>query len=79
MNLNPIRANMTELEIKPGVKILFSYKTPVAFHDMNTATVYRTSKKWSVTTTRHINQWLGGKGDTEMPQDYFDALLSEVK
>lgn len=79
MNLNPIKANMTEVEIKPGVKILFSYKTPVAYHDFNNGVVYRTAKKWSATTTRHINQWLGGFGDEERPQEFFDNLLSEVK
>lgn len=76
MNLNPIRPNMTELEIRPGIKVLFSYRAPVAYIDNNTATAYRTSKKWSRTTTRHINQWLGGIGDEEQPQEFFDELVA---
>ena len=57
MNLNPIKANMTELDTK-DLTILFSYKTPVAFVNKETSIFYRTSKKWSQTTTRHINAWL---------------------
>jgi hypothetical protein len=79
MNLTPIRANMTELTTNGGVHILFSYKTPVAVMiDEGLGHVfYRTSKHWSSTTTRHINQWLGtyGKVAGEKPQEYFDGLV----
>jgi len=82
MNLNPIKANMTELEVN-GMTILFSYKTPVAVCIMNNEgrhlVNYRTSYKWSNTTTRHINQWLGEAVATEKPQEFFDNLISEVK
>ncbi len=76
MTLNPIRANMTELESN-GMKILFSYKIPVAVKVGGL--VYITAKKWSNTTTRHINQWTGGIVDFKEPQEYFDNLISEVK
>jgi hypothetical protein len=81
MNLTPIKANMTELEIN-GSLILFSYKTPVAVLHLD-GNVFKTSKFWSRTTSRHINQWLVNfdmeKKPTEKPQEYFDTLLSEVK
>ena len=82
MNLNPIKANMTELSTE-NMTVLFSYKTPVAVMiDEGLGYVfYRTNKRWSNTTSRHINQWLGtyGKVASEKPQEYFDNLLSEVK
>ena len=35
---------------------------------------YRTSKRFSVTTSRHINQWLHGAKATEREQSFFDEL-----
>lgn len=82
MNLIPITANVTELQVK-GMSILFSYKTPVAVMvDEGLGFVfYRTAKKWSHTTSRHINQWLGvyRKVTGEKPQEYFDSLIAKVK
>ena len=74
MNLNPIKANMTELDLCDGTKILFSYRTPVAA--VINGLYYKTSFKWSNTTTRHINQWLKGIKAVEMRQDFFDNLIS---
>lgn len=37
---------------------LFSYSTPVAYLDKTTGNVYKTSKKWSATTTKHINAFM---------------------
>lgn len=54
MKLNPIKSNMTELELN-GKVILFSYKTPVALCDYSN--IYKTDKYYSQTTTKHINQW----------------------
>ena len=49
---------MTELEMD-GIKVLYSYETPVAGYDVNGA--FRTNTKYSVTTSKHINKYLGGK------------------
>lgn len=80
MNLNPIKANMTELETNGGLTTLFSYKTPVACRWTNgqTNTYYCTTKFWSKTTTRHVNQWLNGSNGINQPQEYFDNLMREV-
>lgn len=76
MKLNPIKANMTELEFTNGLRVLFSYKTPVAI--CNTSGEYmKTSKKWSQTTSRHINKWLDGRQAQEMPQEFFDGVMKE--
>jgi len=54
MKLNPIKSNMTELELNNKV-ILFSYKTPVAMCDYSN--IYKTDRYYSQTTSKHINQW----------------------
>lgn len=74
MNLKPIASNMTE--VKVGViTVLFSYSTPVAAC-IPTKGWFRTEKKWSVTTSRHINKWLDGVKAEEKPQSFFDSLAS---
>lgn len=73
MELRPIASNMTEL-VTGGCTVLFSYRTPVAAYTPTQGYV-RTSKKWSVTTSRHINKWLQGVKAHEMPQDFFDSLI----
>jgi hypothetical protein len=75
MILNPIKANMTELVFE-NTHVLFSYRTPVAV--LLDGVAYKTSKKWSNTTTRHINTWYR-EYDGEKPQEYFDNLVAGVK
>lgn len=81
MKLNPIASNMTEIEV--GNKtVLFSYKTPVAYHESGIGYA-KTSKYWSVTTSRHINKWLKlngfdasrGDGLREVDQETLDGLV----
>lgn len=76
MNLNPIRTNLTELEIN-GLTVLFSYRTPVAA--IVDGVRYRTETRWSNTTSRHINQWLDGGHAQPKPQEFFDNLISGTK
>jgi hypothetical protein len=75
MRLNPIGSNMTEICVN-GAKVLFSYQTPVAceFHGK----LYKTEKKWSKTTSRHINKWLEGRIAEEAYQSFFDTLIETV-
>lgn len=77
LKLKPIASNMNLIDTNDYL-VLFSYATPVASYDKATHTYYRTAKKWSMTTTRHINKWLDGVKATEQPQDYFDNLLGSV-
>lgn len=76
MILTPIKNNMNEVEVL-GMKVLFSYKTPVAVIDQ-TGKAFKTEKKWSNTTSRHINQWLEGVEATLKPQEYFDSLFDTI-
>lgn len=79
MNLNPIKANMTELKLSDGTRVLFSYKTPVACITPEDDTAYKTEKFWSVTTSRHINFWVSQFDSVDVkPQEYFDNLIKEV-
>lgn len=81
MKLNPIALNMTEVEI--GNKtVLFSYQTPVAYHEAGIGYA-KTSRYWSATTSRHINKWLKlngfdasrGDGLREVDQETLDGLV----
>ena len=65
---------MKELIVN-GVSILFSYETPVAGWDNEGA--FKTEEKYSKTTTRHVNKYLGGKdiGRT-VSQEYINSLVS---
>lgn len=79
LKLKPIAANMTELET-PKMKVLFSYQTPVAAYNTKSKSLFRTSKIWSNTTTRHINKWIKqfpGTTYAAMPQEWFDILIEE--
>lgn len=75
MKVRNIESNQTEIEAN-GKLILVSYSTPVAaFVD---GKPYRTATKYSATTSRHINQWLGASREQseEKPQEFFDNLLT---
>ena len=78
MQLTPIASNMTEVETSEA-RILFSYRTPVAAYVYGVGYI-KTDKFWSVTTSRHINKWIGDKDVTvrEVTQTYLDGLVQEV-
>ena len=75
----------TALEVKMNrVNVLISYSIPVAMFDKINMKWYRTSQKWSATTTKHINEWR--KNYTLVPvkweyldQSYFDNIFQEVE
>jgi len=75
---------MTELELTQKIvgglpiKVLFSYRTPVAMSD-SAGLCFITEKIWSKTTSGHINKWLEGRPARKEKQEFFDALLSGAK
>ena len=76
MKLTPIAANQNEVTINDGTQIFFSYRTPVAAYLPEKGYV-RTEKFWSVTTSRHINKWLGGVNNvSEISQEVLDNLAA---
>lgn len=76
--ISPVGSNMTVLHGKK-YDVLFSYETPVAAKDIKTGEVFKTSKKWSVTTSKHISKWLAGEKASEKPQEFFDDLDESKK
>ncbi len=77
MKLKQLGSNMTELDIN-GAQVFFSYETPVAART-ETGELLRTSTKYSVTTTRHINKWLQGCEAEEVPQAVINKLVETVR
>jgi hypothetical protein len=75
MKIKPIQANMTELTLNDGTQVLFSYQTPVA--SWKDGQFFKTDKKWSNTTTRHVNKW--AHCAITKPQEYFDSLLGAMQ
>ncbi len=77
MQIKPIASNMTELTFTPkettaygDFSVLYSYST---YSDEG---AFRTDKFYSVTTSKHINKYLGGKHIGKVvPQSYIDALV----
>ncbi len=81
MKLTPIKANMTEISLPDtdtqfNRRLLFSYSTPVAYAETTAQgrSYYRTKERYSVTTSRHINQWLPKDQAEERSQEFFDSL-----
>lgn len=67
-------------EVTDGtVTVLFSYATPVAAH-VEGRGYLKTEERHSVTTSRHVNAFLGSAKDRaeEMPQAWFDGVAVTV-
>ena len=60
MKVKNYGSNQTIIEDK-GCEVLYSYETPVALITTGNR-AYKTDHKWSVTTSKHINQWLRKEG-----------------
>ena len=78
MKIKQIASNQTELSTN-GMIVLFSYSTPVAAM-LPSGRYVKTSTKYSVTTTKHINKWLQGVGDSVelVEQSFIDNLTNGV-
>lgn len=73
MNLTNIGANQTMVTLANGAQVFYSYSTPVAANLPGVGYVV-TDKKYSATTSKHINTW-AGKGCDTRPQEFFDNLV----
>ena len=76
MKLTPIAANQTSVSFNDGTEVFFSYKTPVAAYLPEKGYV-RTSKFYSVTTSRHINKWLPTKDVPEVSDTFLAQLAGD--
>ena len=79
MHVKAIASNMTELHLSTGVVVLFSYETPVAAFIPGAGYV-RTEQHYSMTTSRHINKWLGSRiNDAKKgPQNELSELVERA-
>jgi hypothetical protein len=78
MKINNVGSNMTELATNSGAVVLFSYSTPVAAM-LPSGQYIKTDKKYSATTTRHVNKWLQGvSADVETRSAEFISNLAEA-
>jgi len=78
LNIRAVGTNMTELSLgdKDATVIFFSYSTPVAYTKVRTGESFKTSKKFSQTTTKHINKFLAGYPAEEVSQEHIEGLLA---
>lgn len=74
MKLKVIGSNKTEVTLSSGTQVFFSYNTPVAAWTLDSGYI-RTEKIWSMTTSRHINQWLDGIDARLVSQEHLDKLV----
>tara|TARA_B100000683_G_C12274496_1_gene467234 strand:+ start:496 stop:744 length:249 start_codon:yes stop_codon:yes gene_type:complete len=77
MKLKKLKSNVSELTFKNNyddceVTLLFSYETPVAGYDAKGA--FKTTTKYSKTTTKHINQYFGNVKPRLVVQEYINAI-----
>jgi hypothetical protein len=73
MKLKPLGANRTELTLASGAVVFFSYQTPVAAQRAEGGFI-RTAQHYSVTTLRHIDQWLEGRNAQTVPQAEINSI-----
>ena len=73
MKVKNVGSNMIEVETDKAT-VLFSYSTPVAACMKDGTGFIRTSTRYSVTTSRHINKWLAGANAKEVPQSVLDGI-----
>jgi len=66
--------NSKEIKTNKAV-VLMSYYTPVAAEIEGN--YFKTEEKYSVTTTKHVNSWLGNIKAEIKSQDFFDQLLED--
>lgn len=75
MRLNQTGSNRVVLTLPNRTRVLFSYSTPVAAI-VPAQGQFRTEERYSVTTTRHVNEFLDDETEVfTVHQDQIDELL----
>jgi hypothetical protein len=74
MKLSIKGANQTEVTTARGNRVFYSYETPVAA--ITEQGEFRSEEFFSVTTSKHINKYLGGKDvGTKVSQKFLEGLV----
>lgn len=74
MKLRVLGSNQTVLEFVGGKEVFFSYNTPVAGF-LPGVGYFRTETKYSQTTSRHINKYLGGAKAVNASDSEIQAIV----
>jgi len=77
MNLSRIGTNEALIRFGDSTEVFYSYETPVAGYTIALG-FFRTSKKFSVTTTRHINKYLQGCDAEIMSQESIEVFTGAL-
>ena len=77
MRLAHIAKNQTELVYENGTRVFFSYQTPVAGFIPGRGWI-KTSHRFSVTTSRHVNRWLSTNGAFELAEPLHQSELDRL-
>jgi hypothetical protein len=76
MELTRIGPNTTVLNFpSKRIMVLFSYSTPVAALVFGQGYL-KTDQHYSITTSKHINKWIGGEPHKVVSQDYLFKLAN---
>ena len=76
MKLTQLGSNQTLLLMPDGEEFFFSYETCVAGYTPGEG-YFKTSTKYSRTTSKHINKYLGGKDvGRVVPQAWIEGLVA---
>lgn len=76
MKVKNIGSNQSLVQLNNGVEVLVSYETPVACFIPGKG-YFQSETKYSKTTSKHINTWIGWKGAPTMPQAKIEALMGK--
>jgi hypothetical protein len=74
MTLQNLGSNQTQISKSNGDRILYSYNTPVAAYIVGRGYV-KAMRFYSVTTSKHINKWLGGASAEVIDTEDFETLV----
>ena len=77
MKIAHLAKNQTELIYENGTRIFFSYQTPVAAYITGRGWI-KTSHRYSVTTSRHLNRWLSANGAFELAEQVHQSELDRL-
>ncbi len=70
------KPNYTHVEINDLI-IVFSYRTPIAFHTYEGGWIYR-ENDWGPTTGRHLTMAGSNRKHERLPSGDFESALEEV-
>jgi len=70
-------------QMEDGIKVFYSYSTPVAFQPVNSAEVVVCENVWSVTTAKHLNwieDWAGYlRKQNRLKRDEFKKAFDQAR